>query len=132
MRDWLFVEDHVRALMRVLQDGRVGETYNIGGNAERRNIDVVRAICATLDEAKPRADGLSYAEQITFVADRPGHDRRYAIDASKIRNELGWTPSETFEAGIAKTVRWYLDNRDWWQNILDSRYATERLGLTPA
>jgi dTDP-glucose 4,6-dehydratase len=132
VRDWLYVEDHARALRRVFEAGVPGETYNVGGNAERRNIDVVRAICTTLDTLKPRTDGESYASQITFVADRPGHDRRYAIDASKIRRALGWEPRQSFEEGIAATVRWYLDNRDWWQEILDRRYATQRLGLTAA
>ena len=132
VRDWLFVEDHARALRRVFEAGTPGETYNIGGNAERRNIDVVRTICASLDRAAPRDDGKPYADQITFVADRPGHDQRYAIDASKIRRELGWAPVETFESGIAKTVRWYLDNRDWWGDILARRYDTARLGLSAA
>ncbi|WP_425989019.1 dTDP-glucose 4,6-dehydratase [Brevundimonas sp. TWP2-3-2] len=129
VRDWLFVDDHARALQAVFERGRPGQTYNVGGNAERRNIDVVRAICATLDALQPRADGKPYAEQITFVTDRPGHDARYAIDATKIRDELGWTPSVTFEEGIQHTVRWYLDNRSWWQAILDGRYKTERLGV---
>ena len=132
IRDWLYVEDHARALRRVFEAGTPGETYNVGGNAERRNIDVVNAICAALDEYQPRDDGVGYASQITFVTDRPGHDQRYAIDASKIRRELGWEPLQSFEQGIAATVRWYLDNRDWWQDILDRRYATERLGLTAA
>jgi dTDP-glucose 4,6-dehydratase len=132
IRDWLYVEDHARALRRVFEAGTPGETYNVGGNAERRNIDVVRAICAALDVLQPRADGTSYASQITFVADRPGHDQRYAIDAGKIRRELGWEPLQSFEQGITATVRWYLDNRAWWQEILDRRYATERLGLTTA
>lgn len=129
VRDWLFVDDHARALQAVFERGVPGETYNVGGNAERRNIEVVRAICAVLDDVRPRADGHSYAAQITFVADRPGHDQRYAIDASKIRDELGWSPSVTFEQGIARTVRWYLDNQNWWQAILDGRYSTERLGV---
>ena len=128
VRDWLFVEDHARALRRVFEAGVPGETYNIGGNSERTNIDVVRAICAALDAERPRADGGSYADQIAFVRDRPGHDRRYAIDASKIRAELGWAPEERFESGILKTVRWYLANRPWWQAILDGRYDTGRLG----
>jgi len=132
VRDWLFVEDHARALRRVFEAGTPGETYNIGGNAEQRNIDVVRTICAALDREVPRADGRPYAEQITFVADRPGHDQRYAIDASKIRRELGWEPLQTFESGIAQTVRWYLDNRDWWGDILSRRYDTQRLGLKTA
>ncbi|MBA2935953.1 dTDP-glucose 4,6-dehydratase [Sphingomonas sp. CGMCC 1.13654] len=132
VRDWLFVEDHARALRRVFEAGKPGETYNVGGNSERKNIEVVRTICATLDRLQPRADGKAYADQITFVADRPGHDHRYAIDASKIRTELGWSPEQTFEKGIEATVRWYLDNRGWWQDILDRRYATERLGLQAA
>ncbi|QBX38787.1 dTDP-glucose 4,6-dehydratase [Brevundimonas sp. S30B] len=129
VRDWLFVDDHARALQAVFEKGAPGETYNVGGNAERKNIEVVQAICAILDEVQPRADGRPYAEQITYVTDRPGHDQRYAIDASKIRDELGWTPSVTFEEGIARTVRWYLENRDWWGDILKARYATERLGV---
>ncbi len=132
VRDWLFVEDHARALRRVFEAGEPGQTYNIGGNAEQRNIDVVRTICTVLDEARPRGDGRPYAEQITFVADRPGHDRRYAIDAAKIRRELGWEPLESFQSGIAKTVRWYIDNQAWWGDILERRYATERLGLAKA
>ncbi|MDP3339497.1 dTDP-glucose 4,6-dehydratase [Frigidibacter sp.] len=129
VRDWLFVDDHARALQAVFERGRPGQTYNVGGNAERRNIDVVKAICATLDRLQPRADGKPYADQITFVTDRPGHDARYAIDATKIRDELGWTPSVTFEEGVERTVRWYLGNRSWWQAILDGRYKTERLGV---
>ncbi len=128
VRDWLFVEDHARALRAVFERGRPGETYNVGGNAERRNLEVVETICAVLDRLQPRAGG-RHADLIRFVADRPGHDQRYAIDASKIRAELGWIPAETFETGIERTVRWYLDNRGWWQDILDRRYATERLGL---
>ena len=128
VRDWLFVEDHARALRAVFETGAPLETYNVGGNAERRNIEVVRAICAALDTMQPRGDGKSYADQITFVADRPGHDQRYAIDATKIKAELGWTPSLGFEDGIARTVRWYLDNRGWWQAILDERDATARRG----
>ncbi len=129
VRDWLFVDDHARALQAVFEKGTPGETYNVGGNAERRNIDVVRAICAVLDTERPREDGKPYADQITFVTDRPGHDQRYAIDATKIRDDLGWTPAQTFEQGIGVTVRWYLENRDWWQDILDGRYATQRLGV---
>ncbi len=113
----------------VFEKGTPGETYNVGGNAERKNIDVVRAICAELDRMRPREDGKSYADQITYVTDRPGHDQRYAIDATKIRDDLGWTPAQTFEEGIGVTVRWYLDNRGWWQDILDGRYATQRLGV---
>lgn len=129
VHDWLYVEDHARALRRVFEAGVPGETYNIGGNSERRNIEVVRAICAALDARRPRADGKSYAEQITFVADRPGHDQRYAIDAGKIARELGWQPEVGFEEGIARTVDWYLARQDWWEPILQRRYATERLGL---
>lgn len=132
VRDWLFVDDHARALQAVFERGEPGETYNVGGNAERKNLDVVHAICASLDRIKPKADGASYAEQITFVADRPGHDLRYAIDASKIRQDLGWEPSVTFEEGIEITVRWYLENRPWWQAILDGRYDTKRLGTSGA
>lgn len=132
VRDWLFVEDHARALRCVFERGTPGETYNIGGNAEQKNIDVVRTICAVLDRLRPRSDGKPYADQIHFVTDRPGHDQRYAIDASKIRRALGWEPQQTFAAGIEATVRWYLDNRPWWQAILDRRYSTERLGLQTA
>lgn len=128
VRDWLYVEDHARALRAVFERGVPGRTYNVGGNAERRNIDVVRTICTTLDRLAPSPSGKSYAEQITFVADRPGHDQRYAIDASRIRDELGWEPQHTFDDGIEATVRWFLANRDWWQAILDERYATQRLG----
>ena len=122
VRDWLFVEDHARALRRVFEAGVPGETYNIGGDSERRNIEVVRAICAALDTLAPRDDGKSYAEQITFVADRPGHDQRYAIDASKIKRELGWNPKETFESGIKKTVQWYLDNPIWIEGVVTGSY----------
>ena len=129
VRDWLFVEDHARALALVFDQGKPGETYNVGGNSERTNIEVVRAICAALDSRQPRSDKLSYAEQIRFVPDRPGHDRRYAIDAGKIREELGWEPQVSFEEGIARTVDWYLERRDWWEPILARRYDTGRLGL---
>jgi len=129
VRDWLFVDDHARALQAVFEKGRPGQTYNVGGNAERRNIEVVTAICTILDQLRPRSDGQGYADQITYVADRPGHDQRYAIDASKIGEDLDWTPSVTFEEGIARTVRWYLENQAWWQDILDARYATQRLGV---
>lgn len=129
VRDWLFVEDHARALRRVFEAGVPGETYNIGGNSERRNIDVVMAICAALDTRCPRQDQKAYSEQIAFVSDRPGHDQRYAIDASKIERDLGWQPEVDFEEGIARTVDWYLTRKDWWQPILERRYATERLGL---
>lgn len=130
IRDWLHVEDHARALRLVVSKGTPGETYCVGGNAERTNLQVVHAICDELDNIRPRADGKSYREQITFVTDRPGHDFRYAIDAGKIRTELGWTPQETFETGIAATVRWYLDNEDWWRAIQDGSYRGERLGLS--
>lgn len=129
IRDWLYVEDHARALYKVATEGRSGETYNIGGHNERKNIDVVRTICAILDKVvthKP-ANIDSFAELITFVADRPGHDLRYAIDATKIRHELGWVPQETFESGIEKTVLWYLNNQNWWQSILDGSYAANRI-----
>jgi dTDP-glucose 4,6-dehydratase len=129
VRDWLFVEDHARALCAVFEKGVPGETYNVGGNSERRNIEVVRTICAALDQRSPRADGRRYEEQIRFVADRPGHDRRYAIDATKIRNELGWEPQVSFEQGIQRTVDWYLQRSDWWKPILAGRYDTARLGL---
>ena len=122
-------EDHVRALHAVFERGDPGRRYNIGGNAERRNIDVVRALCATLDLLRPRADGRSYAEQIGFVADRPGHDLRYAVDATRIREELGWAPEESFESGLEKTVRWYLANEDWWRPIVAERAADQRRGL---
>jgi dTDP-glucose 4,6-dehydratase len=128
VRDWLFVEDHVRALRRVFEQGQPGRTYNVGGNTEKQNIEVVRTICAILDRLRPRADGTPHAEQITSVADRPGHDKRYAIDASRIRDELGWTPAETFETGIEKTVRWYLDNEDWWRPLVAAK-ATDRRGI---
>jgi len=130
VRDWLYVEDHVRALTAVLTRGTPGETYNVGGSNERTNLQVVETICAVLDELRPRADGRRYGEQIAFVADRPGHDKRYAIDAAKIRSELGWRPLETFESGIRKTVRWYLDNAWWWEPIRSGSYAGERLGLS--
>ncbi|MFC0632434.1 dTDP-glucose 4,6-dehydratase [Brevundimonas balnearis] len=129
VRDWLYVDDHARALQAVFERGEPGQTYNVGGDAERKNLDVVRTICGLLDQRRPRPDGRPYAEQITFVTDRPGHDHRYAIDASKLKRELGWAPSVTFEEGIARTVDWYLDNAGWWQDILDKRYATQRLGV---
>jgi dTDP-glucose 4,6-dehydratase len=132
IRDWLYVEDHARALIAVLDKGRLGEVYNIGGNAERRNIDVVRDICGLLDEMLPDTAHRPHAGLISFVTDRPGHDKRYAIDSSKIRTELGWKPLESFESGLAKTVRWYLGNTNWWENVLSGAYRTERLGLVTA
>lgn len=122
IRDWLYVTDHCSAIRRVLEAGRVGETYNIGGWNEKPNIEIVRTICALLDELRPRADGQSYATQITHVKDRPGHDRRYAIDARKIERELGWQPAETFETGIRKTVQWYLDHPEWVTNVQSGAY----------
>lgn len=130
VRDWLFVGDHCSAIRNVLQKGRVGETYNVGGNAERQNIEVVETICRLLDERRPRADGQPRSSQITFVTDRPGHDRRYAIDASKLRDELGWEPQHTFEQGITETVDWYLANQDWVNRVLDGSYRLERIGTT--
>ncbi|WP_312981166.1 dTDP-glucose 4,6-dehydratase [Atlantibacter sp.] len=132
IRDWLYVEDHARALYKVATEGKIGETYNIGGHNERKNIDVVKTICGILDGIiTDKPNGIaSFADLITFVTDRPGHDMRYAIDASKIKNDLGWVPEETFETGIEKTVHWYLDNKQWWQRVLDGSYAGERLGLT--
>lgn len=122
IRDWLYVSDHCSAIRRVLEAGWPGETYNIGGGNEKANLDVVHTLCAILDELAPRADGRPYREQITFVTDRPGHDRRYAIDAGKIERELGWKPAETFESGIRKTVRWYLDHQDWVGNVTSGAY----------
>lgn len=122
IRDWLYVGDHCSAIREVLSKGKLGETYNIGGWNEKANIDVVKAICAILDELKPRADGKSYVEQITYVKDRPGHDRRYAIDASKVERELGWRPAETFDTGIRKTVQWYLDNPVWIEGVVSGSY----------
>ncbi len=131
VRDWLYVEDHARALVLVATQGEIGETYNIGGHNERKNIDVVHTLCALLEELVPEkpAGVEKYTDLITYVADRPGHDLRYAIDASKIADELGWLPQETFESGMRKTVQWYLANTDWWQRVLDGSYAGERLGL---
>ncbi|HFT1546203.1 TPA: dTDP-glucose 4,6-dehydratase [Klebsiella quasipneumoniae subsp. similipneumoniae] len=131
IRDWLYVEDHARALYKVATEGKSGETYNIGGHNERKNIDVVRTICAILDKVVAQKPGniAHFADLITFVTDRPGHDLRYAIDATKIQRDLGWVPQETFESGIEKTVHWYLNNQTWWQRVLDGSYAGERLGL---
>ncbi|NUU35660.1 dTDP-glucose 4,6-dehydratase [Pseudomonas sp. C2B4] len=130
VRDWLFVEDHARALLKVVSEGEVGETYNIGGHNEQRNIDVVRAICALLEELAPnKPAGLAhYEDLITFVKDRPGHDQRYAIDASKIQRELGWIPQETFASGLRKTVQWYLENLEWCRHVQDGSYQRERMG----
>lgn len=129
VRDWLFVGDHCDAIHTVLAKGEIGETYNIGGNNEIKNIDVVTIICSLLDEISPRKNGSSYSDLITFVKDRPGHDFRYAIDAGKIRNDLGWSPNESFETGIRKTIHWYLDNQNWWKMIQDNNYRQERLGV---
>lgn len=128
VRDWLYVSDHCAAIRTVLAKGRVGETYNVGGDAEMQNITVVETICKLLDERRPREDGTSRASQITYVSDRPGHDRRYAIDASKLQDELGWKPRYTFEQGIAQTVDWYLEHQDWVKRVLDGSYRLERIG----
>lgn len=134
IRDWLYVDDHARALVKVLCEGEVGETYNIGGHNEKKNIDVVKTVCAILEELAPAnaqaraAGGEGFEALIEFVKDRPGHDLRYAIDASKIERDLGWVPEESFESGIRKTVTWYLENRSWWQSVLDGSYQLERLG----
>lgn len=127
IRDWLYVEDHARALYKVVTEGKVGETYNIGGHNEKQNLEVVQTICTILDALVPKAS--SYAEQITYVTDRPGHDRRYAIDASKMSRELNWQPQETFETGLRKTVEWYLANKEWCQHVQDGSYQRERLGI---
>lgn len=128
IRDWLYVEDHAEALLLAISRGKPGETYAVGGHCEKRNIEVVETVCALLDELRPRATG-SYADLIAFVQDRPGHDGRYAIDAGKIARELGWKPTESFASGMAKTVRWYLDNEDWWRPILEKSYQMQRLGV---
>ncbi|MBL4829073.1 MAG: dTDP-glucose 4,6-dehydratase [Aliivibrio sp.] len=132
IRDWLFVEDHARALYKVVTEGEVGETYNIGGHNEKANIDVVKTICTLLEELVPnKPNGVTnYQDLITYVTDRPGHDVRYAIDASKIERKLGWTPEETFESGIRSTVEWYLNNKTWWSRVLDGSYSLERLGAS--
>lgn len=129
VRDWLYVEDHARALYKVVTEGEIGETYNIGGHNEKQNLEVVHALCNLLDELRPRADGISYRSLVTHVQDRPGHDLRYAIDASKIQRELGWMPEETFESGIRKTVEWYLNNQNWCRRVQDGSYQRERLGV---
>lgn len=131
IRDWLYVEDHARALYKVVTEGAIGETYNIGGHNEKQNIEVVRTICAILDELKPQSNGQPYESLITFVTDRPGHDVRYAIDATKIKDDLGWTPEETFDTGIYKTVEWYLNNLEWCRRVQDGSYQRERLGVQP-
>ena len=128
IRDWLYVDDHARGLLAAVTKGRPGRTYCLGGDNERRNIDLVRALCALLDEFRPRADGKPHDSAITYVTDRPGHDLRYAIDARRARAELGWAPQEDFQSGFRKTVRWYLDNPAWIQGILDGSYRLERLG----
>ena len=127
VRDWLYVRDHARALLLILQEGKLGEKYNVGGNNERTNLQVVHAICDTLDDLRPAAT--SRRELIEFVTDRPGHDARYAIDSSRLQNDLGWKAEENFESGLAKTIRWYLDNEDWWRPLREKKYAGERLGL---
>lgn len=127
IRDWLYVEDHARALYKVVTEGKIGETYNIGGHNEKQNLEVVQTICSILDSLVPK--NISYAEQITYVTDRPGHDRRYAIDASKMNAELDWKPQETFETGLRKTVEWYLANQEWCQHVQDGTYQRERLGI---
>ena len=128
IRDWLYVEDHAEALLTVVRNGKIGETYNIGGHNEKQNLEVVKTICSILDKLKPRGDGKKYKEQIVFVTDRPGHDMRYAIDATKIKDDLNWTPKESFETGMLKTVKWYLDNEWWWGPIREKKYSGERLG----
>lgn len=131
IRDWLYVEDHARALYKVVTEGTVGETYNIGGHNEKQNIEVVKTICQILDELKPQSNKQPYESLITFVKDRPGHDLRYAIDATKIKENLGWTPEETFDSGIRKTVEWYLNNLEWCRRVQDGSYQRERLGVQP-
>ena len=128
IRDWLFVDDHCSAIKAVYENGMIGEAYNIGGNNEIKNIDIVNTICTILDDLRPTDNGKSYSELITFVKDRPGHDFRYAIKAKKIQNELGWYPCESFETGINKTIEWYLENESWWKKIQDEKYNQERLG----
>lgn len=130
VRDWIYVEDHCDAIYTVLCNGKIGETYNIGGNNEKTNLEVVQMICEILDNILPRNSGKSYQDLITFVEDRPGHDFRYAIDSSKIKNELDWTPKETFKSGLKKTIKWYLHNKNWWQNIKAKKYQQQRLGVS--
>lgn len=128
VRDWLYVADHARALASVMKNGTVGETYNIGGNSEKQNIEVVKSICSILDDIVPDKEIGNRSDLITFVSDRPGHDQRYAIDASKIKIKLGWTPNESFKTGLEKTVKWYLNNQTWWKEVLSGKYKMERLG----
>jgi dTDP-glucose 4,6-dehydratase len=128
VRDWLYVEDHAEALLLVVAKGLLGRSYNIGGENERTNLELVQTLCGILDRLQPRADGMSYADQITFVTDRPGHDARYAIDPTRMQTELGWRPSVTVEEGLEKTVRWYLDNEAWWRPLLDRHGVGQRLG----
>src|SRR5215207_4722478 len=129
VRDWLYVEDHARALLTIAEGGRVGESYNVGGNSEKTNLEVVRMICALVDEVAPNGGSSPRERLVTFVEDRPGHDLRYAIDASKLRDELGWAPSETFESGLRKTVQWFIENEAWWSRIRSGLYRGERLGI---
>jgi dTDP-glucose 4,6-dehydratase len=129
VRDWLYVEDHARAIHTVFEHAEPGSTYNVSGNAERRNIDVVKSVCGILDQIKPRVNKASYTKQISYVTDRPGHDFRYAVDSSKLTRDLGWEPQESFETGLGKTVRWYLENEHWWRLLLERKYAGQRLGL---
>ena len=124
IRDWLYVKDHCNAIRTVLEKGRLGETYNVGGWNEKTNLDVVKTLCNILDQLKPKADGSKYADQISFVNDRPGHDKRYAIDATKLQKELGWKPQETFETGIRKTVKWYLENQEWVSHVTSGDYKS--------
>lgn len=130
VRDWLFVEDHVAAMLKVISCGELGKTYNIGGNEERTTLQVVKTICSIMDHLQPRSCGTQYSKLIEFVKDRPGHDQRYAIDSSRIQNDLDWKPTVSFEDGVEKTVRWYLQNKDWWTHIQDGTYRQERLGLS--
>jgi dTDP-glucose 4,6-dehydratase len=130
VRDWLYVEDHADALLLVLRKGKLGRSYNIGGENERTNLELVQTLCAILDEVRPRKDATSYADQITYVTDRPGHDARYAIDPTRIRDELGWRPSVTVEQGLRRTVQWYLDNENWWRALQNRDGVGTRLGVT--
>ena len=129
VRDWLYVDDHCEAIYTIIEKGKIGETYNVGGNNEIQNIEIIITICSILDEIQPSANGNSYSDLITYVKDRPGHDFRYAIDSSKLKDELNWSPNETFESGIRKTINWYLENQAWWQDIQNNTYQQERLGV---